>query len=197
MQDGLAVEIPKESECDDRHTFEVNCCIWFVLTLPTLPCLRLHSGCVQLSPVHWSTETYHMECRDVNATHLQQEIDQYFVLTYASAGREPDRDKTTPEEIPLSKIARRQFIQLSAVAAAGCMVGSGKEARAADMPHLTEDDPTAQGLKYVDTSTTDGQTCANCALVQGADGDAMRPCQIFPGKLVSAAGWCSVWAPKA
>ena len=97
MQDGLAVEIPKESECDDRHTFEVNCCIWFVLTLPTLPCLRLHSGCVQLSPVHWSTETYHMECRDVNATHLQQEIDQYFVLTYASrrsrAGQRQDNTR--------------------------------------------------------------------------------------------------------
>ncbi len=97
----------------------------------------------------------------------------------------------------MSKIARRQFIQLSAVAAAGCLVRPGQEARADDVPHLSEDDPTAQGLKYVNKSTTDGQTCANCALVQGADGDEWRPCQIFPGKAVNAAGWCSVWAPKA
>ena len=103
----------------------------------------------------------------------------------------------TKKERPLSKIARRQFIQLSAVAAAGCLVRPGQEAHAADLPHLAEDDPTAQSLKYVHASATDGQSCANCALVQGADGDAWRPCQIFPGKLVNAEGWCSVWAPKA
>ncbi|MBT8100786.1 MAG: high-potential iron-sulfur protein, partial [Gammaproteobacteria bacterium] len=40
------------------------------------------------------------------------------------------------------------------------------------------------------------QTCANCALIQGNDGDEWRPCQIFPGKVVNANGWCSVWAPK-
>lgn len=97
----------------------------------------------------------------------------------------------------MSKIARRQFIQLSAVAAAGCFVLPGAEAQAQDLPHLAEDDPTAQSLKYVEKSSVDGQTCANCALIQGADGDAWRPCQIFPGKLVDAEGWCSVWAAKA
>lgn len=107
----------------------------------------------------------------------------------------------------MSKIARRQFIQLSAVAAAGCFVRPGQEARAQDLPKLEESDPTAKSLKYVhDASTVDPssranpaevQNCANCALVQGADGEAWRPCQIFPGKLVAADGWCSVWAPKA
>jgi hypothetical protein len=106
----------------------------------------------------------------------------------------------------LSKIARRKFIQLSAVAAAGVLVQPGRAARAEDMPHLSEDDPMAQGMKYThDASTVDAasrpnsaadQTCANCALVQGNDGDAWRPCQIFPGKLVNAKGWCTVWAPK-
>jgi hypothetical protein len=96
----------------------------------------------------------------------------------------------------LSKIARRQFIQLTAVAAAGCFVRPGAEARADDMPHLAEDDQNAQSFKYTHASATDGQTCANCALVQGADGDAWRPCQIFPGKLVNADGWCTVWAAK-
>ena len=97
----------------------------------------------------------------------------------------------------MSKIARRQFIQLSAVAAAGCLVRPGQEARADDLPQLTEDDPQAQSLKYVNASAIDGQNCANCALVQGADGEAWRPCQLFPGKSVNADGWCSVWAPKA
>ena len=107
----------------------------------------------------------------------------------------------------MSKIARRHFIQLSAVAAAGCFVRPGEEAHAQDMPQIEESDPVAQSLKYVhDASTVDPgsranpateQDCANCALVQGADGDAWRPCQIFPGKLVNAEGWCSVWAPKA
>ena len=106
----------------------------------------------------------------------------------------------------MSKIARRQFIQLSVVAAAGCLVRPGNEANAQDMPKIEESDPIAQALKYVhDASSVDPaqranpaavQDCVNCALVQGADGDEWRPCQIFPGKLVNAKGWCSVWAPK-
>ncbi|MEJ2171242.1 MAG: high-potential iron-sulfur protein [Woeseiaceae bacterium] len=107
----------------------------------------------------------------------------------------------------MSKIARRQFIQLSAVAAAGCLVYPGREAQAQDLPQLAEDDPMAQAMKYThDASTVDpstranpaaDQNCANCALIQGNDGDEWRPCQIFPGKAVAAAGWCSVWAPKS
>ena len=81
------------------------------------------------------------------------------------------------KEIPLSKIARRKFLQLSAVAAAGCFVQPGREAQACDLPQLSEDDPMAQAMKYThDASTVDpatrnnpaaDQTCANCALVQG------------------------------
>ena len=107
----------------------------------------------------------------------------------------------------MSKIARRQFMKLSAVAAAGYVVRPGSEAMAQDLPQLTEDDPVASSMRYThDASTVDPasranpaaeQNCANCALVQGADGDAWRPCQIFPGKVVNANGWCSVWAPKA
>ena len=111
------------------------------------------------------------------------------------------------KEIPLSTIPRRKFIQLSAVAAAGYLAQSTREARADDMPHVSEDDPMAMAMKYTnDASSVDAatrtnpaadQSCANCALVQGADGEAWRPCQIFPGKAVAAAGWCSVWAPQA
>lgn len=107
----------------------------------------------------------------------------------------------------MSKIARRQFMQLSAVAAAGLVVSPGREASAQDMPRLEESDPVAQSLKYVhDASTVDPATranpapeqdCSNCALIQGDEGAEWRPCQIFPGKLVNNKGWCSVWAPKA
>lgn len=107
----------------------------------------------------------------------------------------------------MSKIPRRKFIQLTAVAAAGCFIRPGQEARAQDLPKLEESDPMAQSLKYThDASTVDAesrpnpaedQTCLNCALLQGEEGEQWRPCQIFPGKLVNVDGWCSVWAPKA
>lgn len=107
----------------------------------------------------------------------------------------------------MSTIPRRKFLQLSAVAAAGCLVQPGREAHAGDLPHVSVDDPMAKAMKYThDASTVDPatrnnpaaeQNCANCALIQGKDGDAWRPCSIFPGKAVAAAGWCSVWAPKA
>ena len=82
-----------------------------------------------------------------------------------------------------------------------------RKAVAQDLPHITEDDPAGQAYGYThDASSVDAasrpnpaenQTCANCALVQGNDGDAWRPCQILPGKAVNADGWCKVWSPKA
>ena len=107
----------------------------------------------------------------------------------------------------MSKIARRKFIQWSAVAVAGCVASPGRKVFAEDLPQLTEDDAMASAMKYThDASTVDpttranpaaDQTCANCALILGNDGDEWRPCQIFPGKAVNAKGWCSVWALKA
>jgi len=129
--------------------------------------------------------------------------DPYIVLFEMPARRH----LTSTKESPLSMIARRKFIQLSAVAAAGVLVNPGREAVADDLPHLSEDDPMAKSMKYThDSSSVDpaartnpaaDQHCGNCALVQGNDGDAWRPCQIFPGKAVNANGWCSVWAPKS
>ena len=80
---------------------------------------------------------------------------------------------------------------------------------AADLPKLDPNDPSAKALLYVpDAKNVDtknpmaaryaaGQTCSNCQVIQGKDGEAYRPCAIFPGKLVAAAGWCSAWAKKA
>lgn len=106
----------------------------------------------------------------------------------------------------MSHIARRKFLQLSAVAVAGSIAIPGREAQASDLPQLSEDDPMAVGLKYThDASTVDPaararpdaeQNCANCLFIQGEDGAEWRPCQLIPGKAVAAAGWCSAWAPK-
>ena len=122
------------------------------------------------------------------------------------AGTIPDELQKLKEK-PLSKIARRKFIQLSAVAVAGALASPGRKVFAQDLPQLDPADPMANAMKYThDASTVDpatranpaaDQTCANCALIQGNDGDEWRPCQIFPGKVVAAAGWCSVWAPMA
>lgn len=78
---------------------------------------------------------------------------------------------------------------------------------AAQMPRLDPSDPQAQSLAYVDDASSldpdqqprfqAGQACNNCALYVGNEGSEWGPCSIFPGRLVNAAGWCSVYAPKA
>ena len=80
-------------------------------------------------------------------------------------------------------------------------------APAPDMPRLSEDDPAARALGYRHaTSDVDqaafprhelDQKCSNCALYTGGGGDQWGGCDIFPGKLVNADGWCNAWAPKA
>jgi hypothetical protein len=59
----------------------------------------------------------------------------------------------------------------------------------------------AKAVKYVEDAkygqgATVGSKCANCGLYQGASGSVEGPCQIFPGKNVKAAGWCTSWAPQ-
>ncbi|MGI9342515.1 MAG: high-potential iron-sulfur protein [Gammaproteobacteria bacterium] len=102
-------------------------------------------------------------------------------------------------------VSRRTFIQSLAVALPAGAVVLRNDAYAADLPRLDPNDPTAKALVYVhdaaDVDTSNplaarfeaGQNCANCAQIQGEDGAEWRPCGIFPGKLVAAAGWCSVW----
>ncbi len=98
--------------------------------------------------------------------------------------------------------SRRRFLKLACV-----VVGAGtlaRSARADDLPHLAETDPTAAALGYKeDASQVDpakaaqkkpGAVCGNCQFFSG--GGAFGPCQLFPGKAVSAKGWCSAHAPR-
>ena len=101
--------------------------------------------------------------------------------------------------------ARRQFLRTTLVATAAVMAGATiREAfGAGDMPHLTDADPTAKAMDYVDDATASknelykpGSVCANCQLYSG-DAAGYGNCQLFPGKLVSAKGWCTSYTRKA
>ena len=58
----------------------------------------------------------------------------------------------------------------------------------------------AAGVRQVDANKVPqykpGSHCANCLQLTGKEGDEWRPCNIFPGKLVNANGWCKVWVVK-
>ena len=112
-----------------------------------------------------------------------------------------------------TEVSRRRFLAQVAIAvpagAALLDVAVNTASAQAALPKLEMTDPSAKALLYVDDAKnvdrknplaaryTPDQTCANCSQIQGKDGDAYRPCAIFPGKLVASKGWCSVWAKKA
>ncbi|MGN6226298.1 high-potential iron-sulfur protein [Dyella sp.] len=104
-----------------------------------------------------------------------------------------------------SNESRRRFLKIAAgTAAAAVVVGTlPRLARAADLPHVSESDPTAKALGYVEdaSATKDpkhkaGDTCANCQFYSGG-ATGYGPCQLFPGKSVAAKGWCVSHAAKA
>ena len=106
--------------------------------------------------------------------------------------------------------SRRSFIALAGVTGAAALVGIRPALTFAQggaaLPHLSEADPTAKALGYVEDagkvdkakfpSYKPGAHCTTCNFFQGKAADAYGPCQIFPGKQVKAAGWCSSWAPQ-
>lgn len=106
-----------------------------------------------------------------------------------------------PHDFPGLVPSRRRFL---AMLAAGGTAALALPA-AAQVAPLPETDPTAQALGYkADASQVDvakfpkhtpQQQCINCNFFQGSS--ATGPCQLFPGKSVSAKGWCSAYAPKA
>ena len=104
------------------------------------------------------------------------------------------------EEISLPR--RRLLRRLALGAAVAPLVtGSLRTTLAASAPLLSVDAPEAKAVKYVENAkdakgATPGNNCANCALYQGPDGSSQGPCQLFSGKEVKAAGWCSSWAAQ-
>lgn len=99
--------------------------------------------------------------------------------------------------------SRRRFIRKLVLGATAAPLAMARltTSRAADLPLLSPEDPAAQKVKYIEDagsnkSAAKSNSCATCALYEGAYGSTQGPCQLFPGKHVKAAGWCSSWAPQ-
>ena len=100
-------------------------------------------------------------------------------------------------------LSRRRLLRRLALGAlvAPLAAGAWRTTRAASAPLLSVDAPEAKAVKYVENArdahgAAPGNNCANCGLYQGPNGSTQGPCQLFPGKEVKAAGWCSSWAPQ-
>lgn len=94
--------------------------------------------------------------------------------------------------------SRRRFLKVAAgtAAFAAVMGGVPRLASAADLPPVTDADPTAKALDYVEDASKSanpkhkaGDDCANCMFYSGGP-TGRGPCQLFPGKSVNAKGWC-------
>lgn len=87
---------------------------------------------------------------------------------------------------------------------------AGFEAFAEELPPLDVKDPVASSLGYIvdgakvdvkkwtKKAGADGKTqsCENCMFYTGLDKKKGK-CQIFPGRSVTAKGWCNSWSKKA
>lgn len=106
-------------------------------------------------------------------------------------------------------ISRRDALKGLALGAGTILAVGATRARAADagsLPHVAPTDSVAVALAYHESAKTveaakfpnykPGQQCSNCLQLTGKDGDAWRPCNLFPGKLVNAGGWCKVYVKK-
>lgn len=100
--------------------------------------------------------------------------------------------------------SRRRFLKIAAgtTVAAALVGGLPRFARAADLPPVSESDPTAKALGYVEdaSKTTNASRkasddCTNCQFYTGG-ATGRGPCQLFPGKSVNAKGWCISHSPK-
>ena len=104
------------------------------------------------------------------------------------------------EELCMSRRRLLRRLALS-VSLAPLAAGIVRESLAASAPLLSVTAPEAKAVKYVENAkdaqgASPGSNCANCVLYQGPNGATQGPCQLFPGKEVKAAGWCSSWAPQ-
>ncbi len=88
--------------------------------------------------------------------------------------------------------SRREFVKTMALLPAASLLAFSGRAMAA---MLSVDDPLAKSLGYIEATENPDQTCANCALYNAED-DSKGGCTIFPGRSVTANGWCKSWAAK-
>lgn len=99
----------------------------------------------------------------------------------------------------MNDISRRKMLGMSAAVliVGPALAMSSRVATAADQPHVDPEDAQAKALGYVHESAKPDSLCSNCQLYTGDPAADWGPCAIFPGKQVSAGGWCSAWVKKA
>lgn len=83
---------------------------------------------------------------------------------------------------------------------------AAKPAAAGALPHVGPADPVGMALSYIESAKAvdakkfpnfkPEQKCANCLQSKGKEGEAWLPCNLFPGKLVNAQGWCKAYVKK-
>ena len=106
---------------------------------------------------------------------------------------------------PNQRPSRREVLKLIGGALAWFATVRLEALAAAELPHLTDANPSAASLGYTeDSSGVDShkfpqhqpdQRCANCKFFQGT-GATYAPCQLYPGNAVNASGWCAGYAAK-
>lgn len=111
----------------------------------------------------------------------------------------------TTETLSRRKLLGASLLALSAIPVV--VETAFAQAKPKVLPELKVDDPAAKALGYVlDSTKVDGkanpmhkltQLCSNC--LQWAEKSSMPlgRCNLFPGKLVRADGWCKVYIKKA
>lgn len=105
------------------------------------------------------------------------------------------------------RISRRSLLKGALIGLAAVPASSLLARNAQAAPELVDPaSPQAKALGYVhDANKVDakanpvykpGQDCANCIQFTGKAGATEGPCNLFPGKVVKAGGWCKVWVLK-
>jgi len=132
------------------------------------------------------------------------------VNLHGCGDEQPDRmaepPPTTDEEAPAPQTRQQpqQAPTQEPQQAPAQQTPPGGQAQGGELERLEESNPQAQALGYkhsaedVDQSAYQryqpGQLCSNCNLFVAEQGDEQwGGCQLFPGKLVNADGWCSGW----
>jgi len=110
------------------------------------------------------------------------------------------------KDFQTSRRSALRLLALGAVAAPLSQLIASATALAEELPHVSESEPRAKGLKYTHDATTaeraekagvpgSEQFCHNCQFIQAAEGE-WRPCALFPGQAVNENGWCMSWFKK-
>ena len=100
-------------------------------------------------------------------------------------------------------LSRRLFLQRLGLGRLRRSPGRRRRARgtATDAVLLSANSPEAKAVQYTEDAKSakaprPATPAPTAPSTREANGSTQGPCQIFPGKQVKAAGWCSSWAAQ-